>query len=161
MQFPFSLLDLPRSRSQDMQQFLWLLSHVITLKTKAQELTLSHCNIIIHLIKLWLCHNVSRFGFAQSRGVALLIIQVPSPQSRRVAAAVPRLALSRPVQSLSWAWFHSCLHTLLCSSLLPLRRHCALCLPFHSHSPCLSPQGSLNYNVIEGLFNKIWRLCFN
>lgn len=50
---------------------------------------------------------------------------------------------------------HSCLHTLRRSSLLLLG------LPFYSHSPCLSPQGSLNYNVIKGLGNSTWRLCFN
>jgi len=49
----------------------------------------SQCNVVIHLIELWPCHNAAHFGSAQSCGVALLIMQVTSPQSRRVAAAVP------------------------------------------------------------------------
>lgn len=137
MQFPFSLLDLPRIPSQDTQQFLWLLSHVIALKTKAQELAVSHCNVVIHLTELWPCHNTSRFGSAQSCRAALLIIPVPSPQSWHVAAAVPRPALPRPAQSPSWARFHSCLRTSLSleTACLPFAMSLSFTLPVTLRQP--------------------------
>lgn len=103
MQFPSSLLDLPSSPSQDTAVSLPAQPCNST-ANKGTGAAVSHCNIVIHSIKLRPCRSPSRPGFAPSCRRTVLIIQGTCPQAG-------------PVQGLSWARCHSCLHILLRSSL--------------------------------------------